>query len=307
MSSVWSSFIFLSFFGGLAALYALVVALSKRKVSSSTDETQDEPHVEGTGHVWDGDLRELDNPLPAWWRTMFFITIAWALIYACLFPSIGESRMFLGWTSKGQYEAEMAAADDKYGKQFAAFLERDIASLSSDPKALRMGERLFASYCTQCHGSDARGARGFPNLADNEWQWGADPDAIKQSILNGRTAVMPPWEAIIGKEGVTQVSAYVRGLSGQGVDAKIAQAGAALYKKNCVACHGANGEGNPILGAPNLADNIWLYGSDVTTIERSIANGRRGNMPAHKEFLGEAKVHLLAAYVYHLGALSNIK
>ncbi|MCB1745127.1 MAG: cytochrome-c oxidase, cbb3-type subunit III [Gammaproteobacteria bacterium] len=293
MDTFWKLLIFIMFFGGLGALYWLIVALSKRS-SSPTGQT------DTTGHIWDEDLQELDNPLPAWWKTMFVLTIIFAVIYAALFPSIGDNRMFLGWSSKGRYEAEMQAAEDKWGPLFEQHLQTPIAELAKDPDALRMGERLFASYCTQCHGSDGGGARGFPNLRDTVWQWGGTPEAIETSILQGRIAAMPAWGEALGEEKVSAVASYVRSLSGQSVDATKAKAGEAVYTTTCAACHGADGKGNPMLGAPNLTDGVWLYGGSDMDVTHSIVAGRAGRMPAHENFLGKAKVHLLAAYVYSL-------
>jgi cytochrome c oxidase cbb3-type subunit 3 len=207
----------------------------------------------------------------------------------------------LGWTSIGQYKQEIDLADAKYGPLFSRYEGMDIIAVADDPDARRMGERLFVNYCATCHGSDARGARGFPNLRDNDWLYGGSPEAIEQTILNGRNGVMPAWESALGGEaGVADVTEYVIGLSGRNVDTEAAARGGEKFATLCAACHGADGTGNQALGAPNLTDNIWLYGGSSTSVAETIAKGRNGVMPAHAEFLGKDKVHLLAAYVYSL-------
>ena len=195
----------------------------------------------------------------------------------------------------------MAQAEARYGAIFEQYAALPIEQVATDPKALRIGERLFASYCAVCHGSDAGGVRGFPNLRDNTWQWGGEPDRIRTSILAGRTAVMPGWrDALGGDAGVDETLAYVLSLSGRDADSAKAASGKEKYDAFCVACHGTAGNGNPALGAPSLADDVWLYGGSEADVRHSIAHGREGRMPAHGEFLGEARVHVLAAWVWSL-------
>lgn len=256
--------------------------------------------LETTGHVWDEDLSEWNNPLPGWWRWLFYITIAFALVYLALYPGLGSYPGFLGWTSRGQYNDELAQADAKYGPLFDKYLKQDLKVVALDPVANQMGQRLFLTYCYQCHGSDAGGGPGFPNLRDNDWLHGGDPEAIQTSITDGRIGVMPAWEPILGEQGVKQVANYVLSLSGKPHDAELASAGKHIFATNCAACHGSEGKGNQIIGAPNLTDQIWLYGGSEQTIIKTIAKGRRGDMPAWKDILGEGKIHLLAAYVYSL-------
>jgi len=221
--------------------------------------------------------------------------------YLVLYPGLGTFGGMLGWTSTGQYQQEMDFADAKYGPLFSKYGAMDIVAVADDADARRMGERLFVNYCATCHGSDAGGARGFPNLRDNVWLYGGDPATIEQTILNGRTGVMPSWqEALGGEAGVADVTEYVFSLSGRKVDAAAVARGQEKYQMLCVACHGPDGTGNQALGAPNLTDNIWLYGGSRKRVMESIAIGRNGVMPPHREFLGEDKVHLLAAYVYSL-------
>lgn len=266
----------------------------------------EETTTEDTGHVWDGDLRELNNPLPRWWLGLFYISLVFGIGYLALYPGLGTFKGYLDWTSTGEYNEEVKVADAKFGALFKQFQAQDIVTLSEDPKARKMGERLFANHCAACHGSDARGARGFPNLRDNDWLWGGEPANIEHTLLNGRNAVMPAWGGPLGGEaGVSDVTDYVLSLSGRKHDAEAATRGQTKYNMFCIGCHGVEGKGNVALGAANLTDKTWLYGASRVRISESIANGRQGQMPAQREFLGEAKVHLLAAYVYGLSTHNN--
>lgn len=256
--------------------------------------------AEPMGHVWDEDLQELNNPLPKWWLYLFYILLAFAVYYFVMYPGLGTYRGVLDWGSKDQYETEVARAEKRYAPLYEQFLDRSVAELAADDEAREIGGRLFQTYCAVCHGSDARGARGFPNLADGDWLYGGEPAAIKTSILEGRQGNMPAWEESLGREGVFQVTEYVRSLTGREINPTAALAGKGLYAANCAACHGADGTGNKDLGAPNLTDNIWLYGGSQKAIMETISDGRQGLMPAHKDFPGEAKAHLLAGYVYSL-------
>ncbi len=253
-----------------------------------------------TGHKWDGNLEEYNNPLPRWWLWLFYLTLVFALVYLALYPGLGKIPGILGWTPQKQYEREIASANATYGPLFAKFAQTPIPSLSKDPQAVKVGQRLFVNYCAGCHGSDAQGNPGFPNLTDNDWLYGGSAEAIETTILDGRSGVMPPWGAALGAKGVDQVSAYVRELSGQEADGAQAAAGKTLFASYCAACHGANGSGNQALGAPNLSDRIWLYGGSPSTLRETITKGRSGHMPAHRDFLGKDKVHVLAAYIYSL-------
>ena len=255
--------------------------------------------VEDTGHIWDGDLTELNNPLPRWWLGLFYITIAFGGFYLLLYPGLGTFGGMLEWTSKGEYEQEVETVEARVGPLFERYQQTPVADLVKDEEALKIGGRLYATYCTTCHGSDARGARGYPNLRDNNWLWGGEPESIKTSIADGRVGAMPAWEGPLGGEsGVNEVAQYVLSLSGRATVTALADKGKAKFETFCVACHGAAGTGNTALGAPDLTNSSWLYGGSLTRISESIAKGRNGEMPAHREFLGEAKVHLLTAYVY---------
>ena len=257
--------------------------------------------VENTGHIWDGDLTELNNPLPRWWLGLFYITLVFGAFYLLLYPGLGKFAGILDWTSRGAYEQEVETMEAKVGPLFQRYRQTAVLDLIKDPEALQIGERLYLNYCSTCHGSDARGARGFPNLRDNSWQWGGDPDSIKETLTNGRIAAMPSWVAPLGGErGVDEVTQYVLSLSGRATISQLAEAGKTKYDLFCVACHGADGKGNPALGAPDLTDGVWLYGGSITRIAESLTLGRNGQMPAFGEFLGEDKIHLLTAYVYGL-------
>lgn len=252
-----------------------------------------------TGHSWDG-LQEFNNPLPRWWLWLFYITIVFALVYLVIYPGLGNFQGMSGWSSHGQYDEEIVEADAKYGPIFAGFAAKPIVELSKNADAIKAGERLFSNYCAQCHGADARGTTGFPNLSDKDWLYGGQPEAIKISIMNGRNGAMPAMGAALGEQGVTDVVNYVQSLSGRPVDEASANAGKQKFQIMCVACHGADAKGNQALGAPNLTDNIWLHGSSAGRIKNTIANGKTNIMPAHKTFLGNDKSHLLAAYIYSL-------
>ena len=292
-SSFWNWFIIIPTVAGIIGCFLLVRWLS-------TDIKPDDL-AKSMGHVWDEDLEELNNPLPRWWLNMFYLTLFFSIGYMVLYPGLGTWAGMLGWTSHGQYEQEIDLADAKYGPLFSRYESMDIVAVADDPDARRMGERLFVNYCASCHGSDARGARGFPNLRDNDWLYGGAPETIEQTIMNGRNGVMPAWESALGGEaGVSDVTEYVIGLSGRNVDTVAAARGGEKFAMLCAACHGADGTGNQALGAPNLTDNIWLYGGSEARVYETIAKGRNGMMPAHADFLGKDKVHLLAAYVYSL-------
>jgi cytochrome c oxidase cbb3-type subunit 3 len=266
-----------------------------------TSGFQHKDEVESTGHIWDEDLTELNNPLPRWWLGLFYITIAFGGFYLLLYPGLGTFGGLLGWTSKGAYEQEIEQVEAEVGPLFAGYQATPVLDLIKDENALKIGERLYLNYCSTCHGSDARGARGYPNLRDKDWIWGGDPQNIKTTVMNGRIGAMPAWEGPLGGErGVDEVTQYVLSLSGRATIEDLAEKGKAKYEIFCIACHGPTGAGNPALGAPNLSDDTWLYGGSISRIAESIAKGRNGQMPAQGERLGEAKVHLLAAYVYGL-------
>jgi len=291
-SGFWSLWV-----AGLTLISVVACALlltmqSKRRLPGQKTDT--------TGHVWDEDLTELNNPLPRWWMWLFWITIVFSLGYLVLYPGLGSFRGVLGWSSSGEYEAERAAADAEYGPIFRKHASLEVAQIAANPEARAIGERLFLTYCSQCHGSDARGSKGFPDLTAGAWLYGGEPEALLASILDGRKGVMPAMGAAVGgPEGATDVAHYVLSLSGAKHDAKRAGVGKERFAA-CAACHGAQGTGNTQLGAPNLADKVWLHGGSVEAITETIAAGRQSQMPAHREFLGEEKSRILAGYVYGL-------
>jgi cytochrome c oxidase cbb3-type subunit III len=293
LSGFWSWYIAVLTLLGIVACLALLRAMStKRKAAVAKPELH--------GHVWDEDLAEYNNPLPRWWMWLFYLTIVFSIAYLVLYPGLGSFAGYFGWTSRGQHQDEAQQAETQYGPTFSKYLEQDLAVVAEDREARAIGQRLFLTYCAQCHGSDARGGFGFPNLADRDWLYGGEPETIKASIMEGRGGVMPPMGAAVGgDEGARNVMHYIFSLGGRTHNSLKAAFGKEKFGA-CAACHGPEGKGNPALGAPNLTDNIWLYGGSEETIVQTIIMGRKGLMPAHKDFLGEAKVHLLAAYVYSL-------
>jgi cytochrome c oxidase cbb3-type subunit 3 len=291
-SSGWSVYIMLVTAISIVACFWLTMSLSKGNASGEDVGT--------TGHVWDETLAEYNNPLPRWWIYLFYITIVFAAVYLVLYPGFGASKGSFGWTQISQYETEVKKVNDQVAPLFEKFKGMELAQVAADPDARAMGERMFLTYCVQCHGSDARGSKGFPNLADGDWLWGGDPAMIEQTILNGRAGVMPPMGAALGGSAdVENVANYVLSLSGGAHDAVKAELGKPKFVV-CAACHGPEGKGNPALGAPNLTDNVWLYGGSLATVTETINKGRTNQMPAFKELLGEGKIRVLAAYVWGL-------
>jgi cytochrome c oxidase cbb3-type subunit 3 len=268
----------------------------------STSKMKKDSHKEGetTGHVWDDDLTEYNNPLPRWWLYLFIITIVFAVVYLILYPGMGNYKGLLGWTEEGAWAEENEKVLAKRKELFSTFIDKPLPVMIKDTKAMEIGERLFANHCSSCHGSDAQGAVGFPNLADNDWLYGGEPDTLVQTITNGRNGIMPAWGAALGDEGVKQVAAYVRNFSEQGQDEALVAEGQKKFAMFCVACHGADGKGNYALGAPNLTDNIWLHSYDSGMLETVLMEGISGKMPAHGELLDDGSIKVLAAYVYSL-------
>lgn len=256
--------------------------------------------VELHGHQWDETLAEWNNPLPRWWVWLFWITIVFAIVYLIAYPGLGRFGGKLEWTSVNAYQREVSVADAKVAPLFERYSKMDAKQVAADPEARAMGERLYLNNCAQCHGTDARGSRGFPNLVDSDWLYGGDPEAIKATLVNGRNAMMPAFSAVLDSEAQRDVVHYVRSLSGLTADNMRVQRGKPVFATNCAACHGAEARGNQAMGAPNLTDGVWLYGSTEAIVAQSVARGRNGHMPAHGELLGEHKIHLLTAYVWGL-------
>lgn len=299
MSTFWNIWITVITLGVMLGCIWLISWTRKKQGDDATDQT--------TGHAHDG-IEEYDNPLPRWWLYKFYGTILFGTIYFVLYPGLGEWWPgLLNWTQANQWEKEVDKADAQYGPLYAHYASMPLEQVAQDPKALKMGQRIFSTNCALCHGSDAKGNYGFPNLADNDWIFGGDPAAIETSILHGRRAspetmgvTMPAWEAIIGNEGIEQVTDYLLTLSGRETDKTKAQKGQAIYATNCAGCHGADAKGIQAMGAPNLSDDIWLYGGSPEKIQHSIRVGRAGVMPAFESTLGADRVHLVAAYIYSL-------
>lgn len=253
--------------------------------------------VETTGHTWDEDLGEYNNPLPRWWAWLFYLTIVFGLGYLVLYPGLGSFPGTLGWTQLTQLADENRQADAAFGPLYERLAKLDVKDVAKNPEALAIGQKLFLNNCAQCHASDGGGSRGFPSLTDADWLWGGTPDLVRASITDGRAGVMPPFGPALGEAGTKDAAHYVLSLSGLAHDSIRAAKGKEIFAANCVACHGADGKGNPALGAPNLTDKTWLYSSAEPVIIETITRGRMNQMPAHKDILTPAKIHLLTGYV----------
>jgi cytochrome c oxidase cbb3-type subunit 3 len=295
-SGFWNWYVALIALLGIAGCAILLWSQSVHKVRLDEHGTP-EPT---TGHVWDEDLTELNTPMPRWWMGLFYLTIVFAIAYLVLYPGLGSYAGRLGWSSGGAHQAELKQADTDYGPLFAKYATQDLETVAADPQAHAIGERLFLNYCAQCHGSDARGNKGYPDLTDKDWLYGGEPSIIKETIMKGRSGQMPAMGAALGADrDVENVAHYVRSLSGLSADPIKVAFGKPRFGA-CAACHGADAHGNPVLGAPNLTDKVWLYGGSVETVMETIGKGRSNTMPAWGDFLGEPKAHVLAAYVWSL-------
>ncbi|MCX7261862.1 MAG: cytochrome-c oxidase, cbb3-type subunit III [Burkholderiales bacterium] len=291
-SNFWSWYVAGISLVGILACLLLLYFSGKAKAMTANDNT--------TGHVWDGDLREMNNPLPRWWVGLFLITIVFSLAYLALYPGLGTSAGQLNWTSTDQYDAEVAKANKELEPLYAKFAAMPPEEVAKDPQAMAIGDRLFMNNCAQCHGSDARGSKGFPNLTDNDWLHGGSHEKIKESLLKGRLGQMPPLAAAVGTpEDVRHLANYVLSLSGSPHDSLKASLGKSKFG-TCAACHGADGKGNQALGAPNLTDDIWLHAWGENAIVAMINNGKVNQMPAQAGKLTDAQLHVLASYVWGL-------
>jgi len=287
----WSIFIAVATVVSLIACLALLAVASKRQVMASDNST---------GHVWDEDLRELNNPLPRWWMILFVLTVVCGGAYLFLYPGLGSNAGSLNWTSQNEYEAEQKKAQAAMSEVYARYVSQPAEALAKDPAAMGIGERLFINNCAACHGSDARGSKGFPNLTDSDWLYGGTHETIKETITKGRQGAMPPMAAAVGTgEDVSNVANYVLSLSGSPHNSIKAAAGKSKFMV-CAACHGLDGKGNQALGAPNLTDKVWLHGWGEDAIAAMVNNGKTNMMPAHGSRLSPEQVHVLAAYVWNL-------
>ena len=297
-SNFWSVFVAAATVIGIVACLVLLWFSGKTKAMTANDNT--------TGHVWDGDLREMNNPLPRWWVWLFVITVVFSGIYLAMYPGLGSSPGKLGWSQQGQYEAEMAKGEKEVAPLYAKFAGMSAEDMSKDPQAMAIGERLFMNNCAQCHGSDARGSKGFPNLADGDWLHGGTPEKIKETLVQGRNGNMPPMAAAVGTpDDVKNVAHYVLSLSGSPHDSLRASLGKAKFGA-CAACHGMDGKGNQALGAPNLTDDIWLHGYGENAIVAIINSGKVNQMPAQAGKLSEGQIQVLTSYVWGLSNAAKV-
>lgn len=257
-----------------------------------------DPKPDDTSHIWDGDLTEYNKPMPRWWLVLFYLTIVFGVGYLAYYPGLGSWQGAGGWTSTKQHDADQAAAEQRMAATFAAYEGRSVEALARDEAALRHGRSIFANHCAGCHGSDARGNKGFPNLTDAIWHWGGSANDVLASVSAGRQAAMPAMEQVLGDSGLTETAVYVMSLSGNPGDAELIDRGRARFAGICAACHGPDAKGNPALGAPDLTDGYWLYGGDFDSVRESIARGRQGAMPAHEPLIGPMRSRLAAAWVY---------
>lgn len=294
MSTFWSLWIIVLTLTCLALVFWVLMA--NRKVAV---DDEDDPENRTTGHIYDG-IEEYDNPLPRWWFQLFLITMVFGIVWLVLYPGLGNFKGILGWTSTGELARDQEKALVTYEKSYGVFSKMSADELAENPKAMKMATRLFANNCSVCHGADAGGNFGFPNLTDNDWLYGGSPEQIETTLVNGRQGAMPAWSNVLGDQKIGLLTEYVLQISGQEHDAAMAEQGATLFSQNCAVCHGADAKGQYSTGAPNLTDDIWLYAGTRDGIKQSLRNGRANQMPAQKDLLREDKIHLLAAYVYSL-------
>lgn len=297
INNFWSMYVVALTLLGIFGCLLLLIVVARKKVVSAADNT--------TGHVWDEDLRELNNPMPKWWMGLFVITVVFSLAYLVIYPGLGSYTGKFDWSQTGAYDKEMAKAQADLEPLYAKFTSMPTEEMAKDPKAMAIGERLFMNNCAQCHGSDAQGGKSFPNLTDGDWLHGGTPEKIKETITNGRIGVMPPMAAAVGTaDDVRNVANYVLSLSGSPHDSVRASLGKSKFVA-CAACHGMDGKGNQAMGAPNLTDDVWLHGYGEAAIMNIVNNGKQNEMPAQKEKLTEAQIAVLASYIWSLSNKSG--
>jgi cytochrome c oxidase cbb3-type subunit 3 len=294
MTSFWSYWVSIITLGSIFGCVWLLYATRKSQTSDIETETK-------MAHSFDG-IEEYDNPLPKWWLYLFMGTIVFSLVYLIIYPGLGNFKGIIGWTSTGQWQKEVDKAEELYTPIFKAYAEKPIAELASDTEAMKVGQRLYANNCSVCHGSTGSGSLGFPNLTDNDWLYGGEPETIKITLLHGRNGLMPikGLNPSMSSSDVSNLTHYLLSFSGRSDDEAATEAGSKMFVTACAACHGTDGKGNQAIGAPNLTDNIWLYGGTANKITQTLNYGRAGVMPAQTDKLSEEKIHLLAAYVYSL-------
>lgn len=299
MTAAWSWFVIALVVLNIGGCVWLLWWTGKRKPG--------DPAPTDTSHIWDGDLTEYNKPMPRWWINMFYLTIIFGVGYLIYYPGLGAFAGTSKWTSAKEHNADKATQDRKLAATFSRYAGQPIDVLAQNPNALKLGRSIFSNTCATCHGSSARGALGYPNISDDIWHWGGSPDRVLQTVLDGRDGVMPPWGQVLngmgGEHAVQHVVAYVRTLSAPGQSLQnnyLAVQGKPLYEGICAACHGLAGKGNPELGAPDLTDEYWLYGSSNESLHKTISEGRHGVMPAHRVLLGDTRARLAAAYVWSL-------
>jgi cytochrome c oxidase cbb3-type subunit 3 len=298
-SSFWPFFISAIVIGGIVFCMTLLIITSKSHDAAHTGES--------TGHVYDEDIVEMNNPMPRWWMYLFIITCIFGVSYLFLYPGLGTYSGKLGWTSVKQYQQEVKESNERIAPIYAKFTAMAPEEVAKDAKAMAIGERLFMNNCSQCHGSDAQGSRGFPNLTDKDWLYGGAPETIKQTIIHGRHGMMPPMAAAVGNaDEVKNVANYVLSLSGSEHDTARAALGKDKFAV-CAACHGAEGKGNQAIGAPNLSDDIWLHGAGEAAIIERINYGKNNQMPAQGSRLTNEQIHVLASYVWRFSNNESVK
>ncbi|HQS37455.1 MAG: cytochrome-c oxidase, cbb3-type subunit III [Methylotenera sp. 24-45-7] len=289
-SAFWPYFISAIVIGGIVFCMALLLLTSKSHDAAHTGES--------TGHVYDEDIIEMNNPMPKWWMWMFVITCVFGVVYLILYPGLGTWSGKLGWTQVKQYQQEVKESNERIAPIYAKYAGMPAEEVAKDAKAMAIGERLFMNNCSQCHGSDAQGSRGFPNLTDKDWLYGGAPETIAQTITHGRNGMMPPMAAAVGNaDDVKNVAHYVLSLSDSQHDTNRAALGKEKFAA-CAACHGVDGKGNTAIGAPNLSDDIWLHGAGEAAIIERINHGKNNQMPAQGSRFTPEQIHVLAAYVW---------
>jgi len=295
MNNFWSSYIIILSLANVVGVVALLMWTRKMDINDLAEDGT-------TGHEYDG-IREYNNPLPRWWLYCFWSSIVFALGYLVLYPGLGKFPGLLGWSSHGEVASDQRQYQREFGGLYAEFARTPIPELAQNERAMQVAGRIFANNCAACHGSNARGGQGYPNLTDQDWLYGGTPEKLVETLTHGRKGVMPAFKDALGEQGVREVVAYALTLSGRQVDPELAKAGEAQFGV-CAGCHGTEGLGNQALGAPNLTDTIWLHGGSEAKALETVLHGRQNVMPAFNNTLGPERVHLMAAYVYYL---SNVR